>query len=77
MFTGAKLKTCYNFKNRHYISNMGLVAYNKRFLNLTAGALGSTHDADLLRHSNVYKETIDGKVLPNKVINLGADYGDI
>ena len=56
---------------------MGPVAYNKRFLNLTAGALGSTHDADLLRHSNVYKETIDGKVLPNKVINLGADYGDI
>ena len=38
---------------------------------------GSTHDARLLRHTNVYKEIINGKVLPNKVVNLGTHYGGI
>ena len=77
VFTATKLKNYYNFKNRYSISNMGLVSYNKRFLNLAVGAPGSTHDARLLRHTNVYKEIMDGKVLPNKVINLGDNYGEI
>ena len=52
---------------------MGLVAYNKRFLTIAVGTSGSNDDASLLRHTNVYKEIIDGKVFSNKVVNLGAE----
>ena len=61
-----KLKN-YNFKNRYSISNMGLVAYNKRFLTIAVGTSGSNDDACLLRHTNVYKEIIDGKVFSIKL----------
>ena len=53
---------------------MGLVGYYKRFLNLAVGIPCSTHDDLLLRHTNVYQEIIDGKVLPNKIANFGVDF---
>ena len=43
------LKNYCSFRNRYSITNMGLIGCNKRFLYLTAGAPGSTHDAHLLR----------------------------
>lgn len=45
VYIGSKLKNFYNFKHRHSVSNMGLVGYNKRFLDLTVGVPDSTHDA--------------------------------
>ena len=46
-------------------------------MNLAVGALDSTHDARLLRHTNVHKDITDGKAAPNKAVNFGPDYGDI
>ena len=45
VYISSKLKNFYNFKHRYSISNMALVGYNKRILDLTVGAPGSTHDA--------------------------------
>ena len=55
---------------------MGLIGHNKRFLHLTTGAPGSTHDARLLRHSSLYKDISNGDGIPNKSIDLG-DAGKI
>ena len=56
---------------------MGLVGCNKRFLNLTCNALGSTHDSRLLRQSKVFKDILPGKGLPNAFLNLGDGLGEI
>ena len=39
---------------------MELVGYIKRFLNLTAGAPGSTHDARFLRNTDLFKQIVNG-----------------
>ena len=74
---GSKLKNHFSFKKRYSISNMGLVAYNKRFLAAAVDAPGSTHDARLLRHTDVFNDIIGGRVIPNKTITLGDSYGEI
>ena len=56
---------------------MGVVGYNKRFLNLTAGASGSTHDARFLRNTGLFKQILNGKGLPEKTVDLGDEYGKI
>ena len=56
---------------------MGLVGYNKRFLDLTVGAPGSTHDARFLRSTGLFKKILRGQGLPNKTINLGDEFGEI
>ena len=56
---------------------MGLIGCNKRFLYLTAGAPGSTHDAHLLRWTKVFKDIIAGDATPAKVIKLGDEFGEI
>ena len=71
------LKNHYSFKNRYTITNMGLIGYNKRFLALTAGAPGSTHDARLLRRSKAFTDIVSGNALPDKAIILSEDIGDI
>ena len=48
VYVCSKLKNHYNFKHRYSTSNMGLVGYNKCFLDLTVVTLGSTHDARFL-----------------------------
>ena len=55
---------------------MGLIAHNKRFLHLTTGASGRTHDARLLRYSTLFKDIQRGDGIPNKSISLG-DFGEI
>ena len=56
---------------------MGLIGHNKRFLAATVNAPGSTHDARLVKSTEVFKGILDGKVLPNKSINLGDKFGEI
>ena len=73
----SRLKNYYSFKNRYTVANMGLVGYNKRFLALTTGAPGITHDARLLRYTRVYRDIINGSGIPDKAINLGNDVGEI
>ena len=70
------LKNYFSFKNKYTITSMGLIGHNKRFLHLTTGAPGSTHDARLLRHSSLYKDISNGDGIPNKSIDLG-DAGKI
>ena len=65
VYVCSKLKNHYNFKQRYSISNMGLVGYNKRFLNLTVGAPGSKHDARFLRNTGLFKQTLNGLGLPD------------
>ena len=45
-----RLKNYFSFKNKYTITSMDLIAHNKRFLHLTTGASGSTHDTQLLRY---------------------------
>ena len=40
------------------VSNMDLVGYNKRILDLTVGAPGSTHNACFLSNAGLYKKII-------------------
>ena len=56
---------------------MGLVWYNKRFLNLTAGAPGSTQDARFLRNTGLFKQILNGQALPDKTVDLGDKSGKI
>ena len=49
-----RLKNYFSFKNKYTITSTGLIAHNKRFLHLTTGASGSTHDTQLLRYSTFF-----------------------
>ena len=77
VYVSTRLKNFYSFKERYMISNMGLIGHNKRFLAATVNAPGSTHDARLVKSTEVFKGILDGKVLPNKSINLGDKFGEI
>ena len=43
------LKNYHSFKNRYTTINIRLIGHDKRFLALTAGVPGSTHDACFLQ----------------------------
>ena len=47
---------------------MELVGYNKRFLDLTVGPPGSTHDARFLRNTGWFKQILNGLGLPEKTL---------
>ena len=65
------------FQKEVYDFKIGLVGHNKQFLAATVNAPGFTHDARLLKSTEVFKGILDGKVLPNKSINLGEKFGEI
>ena len=56
VYVSTHLKNYFSFKKRYSVSNMGLVSYNKRFLDVTVGAPGSTHDSRFLKYTNVFKK---------------------
>ena len=56
---------------------MGLVFYNKCFLAATVNAPGLTHDVRLLQHTSVFNDIVSGRALPDNMINLGDEYGEI
>ena len=64
----SKLKNHCNFKHKYSVSNMGLVGYNRRFLDLTVGPPGSTHDARFLRNTGWFKQILNGLGLPEKTL---------
>ena len=70
VYIETKLKSYFSFKKRYTMSNMGLIGYNKRFLDCAVGAPGSTHDARMLRKSKIYKDIQAGRVLPEKGVLL-------
>ena len=71
------LKNHYSFKHKYTISNMGLVGYSKRFLNVTCSAPDGTHDARLLLLTNVFSEIQFGRAIPLQYLDLGEGLGEI
>ena len=65
------LKNHYSFQSKYTESSLGLVEHNKRFLHLTTGVTGSTHDARLLRHCSLFRTICNGDGIPNKSVSLG------
>ena len=55
VYVSSDLKTFCNFKHRYFVSSMDLVGYDKRFLDLTVGALGSTHETRFLGNTGLFK----------------------
>ena len=53
------------------MSNLGLVSYNKKFLYCAVRALGSNHDASMLRNSAIYQKIVTVNAIPERVIDLG------
>ena len=71
MHIATKLKNYHSFKNKYTISSMGVIGHNKRFLHVTTGTPGSTHDARLLHHTTLLCQSENDGVIPNKTIDLG------
>ena len=60
------------------MSNVALVVYQKRILDLTVGAPGSTQDKLCFKEYGVLqKKNIAGKGLLDKIVKLGEEFGDI
>ena len=58
------------------MTNFGLIGYNKSFLYAAVSALGSAHDARLLKQSFLYSDIINVNVIPDRVVQLG-DFGEV
>ena len=70
VYISSKLKSFYSFKKRYTMSSMGLIGYNKCFLYAAVGAPGSTHDARMLKSTEMYKNIVNGGVISNRTVNL-------
>lgn len=46
------------------------MAYNKRFLYTAVGAPGSTHDDSILKSTCIYREILNGNVIPDRNIHF-------
>ena len=66
----------FSFKKRYSVTNMALIAANKRFLWAGVGAPGSMHDSTLLQSSEIFNSIEAGQCIPNQVLNLPG-YGEI
>ena len=51
------------------MSNLALVGFNKR-LYAAVGAPDSTHDARMLRNTEIYQQILNGDIIPNITIHL-------
>ena len=71
VYVSSKLKSYFSFKKRYSMSNLGLVSYNKKFLYCAVRALGSNHDASMLRNSAIYQKIVTVNAIPERVIDLG------
>ena len=76
-YINSQLKNYFSFKKKMTnMTNLGLIGYNKRFLDAAVSALGSSHDARLLKESSKYSDIVNGNVTPDRVVQLG-DFGKI
>ena len=46
------------------MSNLALVGYNKRILYAAVGAPGSTHDARMLKNTQLYQKILECNAIP-------------
>ena len=76
VYINSHLKNFFSFKKRYSVTNMGLIAANKRFLWAGVGAPGSMHDSTILQSSDIFNSIQEGQVLPNQVLKLPG-HGEI
>ena len=76
VYISSNLKNFFNFKKRYSVTNMGLIAANKRFLWAGVGAPGSVHDSTLLQSAPIFHQIESGHVLPHNVLTLPG-HGEI
>ena len=76
VYISCNLKTFFSFKKRYYVTNMGFIGANKRFLWAGVGAPGSGHNSTLLQSSDIFRSIEAGHCLPNQVLRLPG-YGEI
>ena len=76
IYVPCHLKNYFSFKNKCAITSMGLIADNKKFLQLITSSPGTTYDARLLRDSTLSKDIQSGGTVPNKSIIL-RDFGEV
>lgn len=76
VYINCHLKNFFSFKKCYSVTNMALIASNKRFLWAGVGAPGSIHDSTLLQSSDIFSSIEAGHCLPNQVLNLPG-YGEI
>ena len=69
VYVCSKPKSYFSFKKRYSVSNLALVGYNKRIL-YAAGAPGSTHDARMLKNTQLYQKICEGDTIPKLNICL-------
>ena len=73
VYVSSKLKSCFSFKKRYCMSNLGLVNYNKKFLYCAVGAPGKV---PMQRNSAIYQKIVTGHAIPERVIDVG-EHGKI
>lgn len=76
VYINCHLKNFISFKKRYSVTNMALIASNKRFLWAGVGAPGSMHNSTILQSSDIFNSIEGGQVLPNQVLKLPG-YGEI
>ena len=62
----------YNRKGWYSMIVQGLVDANYRFLDVCIGWPGSVHDARVFAHSNLYKKSTHGHLIPNKLVTISG-----
>ena len=76
VYINCHLKNYFSFKKRYSVTNMGLIASNKRFLWAGVGAPGSMHDSTLLQSTDIFNAIATGHCIPHLVLELPG-YGQI
>ena len=72
VYISSDLKKLFHFKKRYSVTNMGLIAANKRLLWAGVSAPGSVRDSTLLQSSSIFHEIEPGHVLPHNVLTLSG-----
>lgn len=65
------MKQYFNFKGFYSVVLMALVDAEYRFIWVSVGAPGNTHDSTLLQSTDLWKRIMEGEVIPNIAQNLG------
>ena len=76
VYISCHLKNFFSFKKHYSVTNMGLIASNKRFLCAGVGAPGSLHDSILLQSTDIFNAIETGHCIPHQVLELPG-YGQI
>ena len=72
VYVRSKLKSYFSFKKRYTVSNLALVWYNKRILYAAVSAPRNTHDARMLKNTQLYQKILEGDAIPKLNICLAG-----